>query len=257
MALFDMTQVRLIQNGEPHDETTYNRPILDVGQQVSQIIQDFDTLISSSALISDITQPSILSTTNGQADFTSYAESSPFEQSVAFYGIHEISEWQLSESPDFSVLIDSYVGSANLTTWAFTGVTSGRTYFLRVRYGSDSRYSSWSDTVYFTTSSTYIEVPIVTVSGFPDSVPLSPTISGSPFNVINGTDNHASSNWGVYENNVLIWSSLSDTVNKTSIVVPTGVIEDDKTYRFTLSYNGEVLGTSAEFFVVASRLWTV
>jgi hypothetical protein len=44
MAVFDMNQVRLIKNGEPHDESTYNRPILDVAEQVSEIIEDFQVL---------------------------------------------------------------------------------------------------------------------------------------------------------------------------------------------------------------------
>jgi hypothetical protein len=253
MALFDINQVRLIQNGEPHDETTYNRPILDVGQQVGQIIEDFQTLVDG-AVFTEINKPVILTPTEGQAGFTANVESSAFVTSDVFYGTHQISEWQLSTSAEFTTLADSYIGSSNLVSWAFSGILPVTTYCVRVRYGSDNHFSLWSDHVSFTTSDTYIETPTLNVTGTPDSVPQTPTLTASAFTVANGTDVHASTDWKVYQGGSLIWSSLGNTVNLTSIVVPDGVLAVNTTYSFRVVYSGTTYGSSGEASVSGKTL---
>lgn len=253
MALFDMNKVRLISNGEPHDATTYNRPILDVGEQVGQIIEDFQVLVDG-AVVSEIEKPIILTPTEGETAFTDNITSSVFATSALYYGTHDISHWEISTSPEFETIADSYIGNANLTSWAFSGILPVTTYYVRVRYGSDNHYSLWSDPVSFTTSDVYIETPTLNVTGVPDSVPQTPTLSASAFVVVNGTDTHSSTNWKVLQGGTVIWSSLNDAVNLYSIVVPAGVLETGTTYSFRVNFNGTTYGNSGEASVSGTTL---
>ena len=49
---------------------------------------------------------------------------------------------------------------------------------------------------------------------------------------------HKATDWYVYENNVLLWSSLNDTTNLTSIIVPETIIELGHTYEVQVAFIG-------------------
>ena len=49
---------------------------------------------------------------------------------------------------------------------------------------------------------------------------------------------HKATDWYVYENNVLLWSSLNDTTNLTSIIVPETIIELGHTYDVQVAFIG-------------------
>ena len=49
---------------------------------------------------------------------------------------------------------------------------------------------------------------------------------------------HKATDWYVYENNVLLWSSLNDTTNLTSIIVPETIIELGHTYDIQAAFIG-------------------
>lgn len=253
MALFDISKVRLIQDGEPHAAVTYNRPILDVGEQVSEIIEDFQTFVNGAAF-AEIRKPSIIVPTEGQTNFSDDVISSPFQPYDVFYGTHNVSHWQLSDSSEFDTIINTYTGSANLTSWALGGALPTTTYYVRVRYGSDNHYSLWSDPVSFTTSDVYIQKPDLVVSGAPNSVTATPTLTATPFSVFNGTDVHVSTNWKILQGATVVWESMADTVNLTSITVPSGVLANNTEYVFKVSYVGATFGTSPEGSVVTTTL---
>ena len=40
MAEINMTNIRYVENGEPHEETTYNRPLQDLAQETETILVD-------------------------------------------------------------------------------------------------------------------------------------------------------------------------------------------------------------------------
>lgn len=46
MAELDMTNIRYISNGEPHDETTYNRPVQDLADETELALDDLRTQVN-------------------------------------------------------------------------------------------------------------------------------------------------------------------------------------------------------------------
>lgn len=130
----------------------------------------------------------------------------------------------------------------------------------------------------------HIQTPTVTVEGEPASVGETPTITGSAFTVVSDTgasDTHVSTDWmltkattyAITEPNTLnafgilglgtlesrgadlksiptmrlsevVWESINDTANKTSIVVPKGKLQTNTTYELLARYRGAALGYS-------------
>lgn len=46
MAEIDMTNIRYISNSEPHDETTYNRPVKDLADETELVLVDHQQQIT-------------------------------------------------------------------------------------------------------------------------------------------------------------------------------------------------------------------
>ena len=124
-------------------------------------------------------------------------------------------------------------------------------------------FSDWMQPQAFTTADVSIAVPTLTVTGGPDDVPETPTITTSAFATIPaGQDTHESTSWTIrrVSDNALVWSALNNTTNLLSIDVPAGVLEPDTAYRFQARHNGAELGqgplgevqatTLAEFDIV-------
>ena len=74
------------------------------------------------------------------------------------------------------------------------------------------------------------------------------TITASAFGVTNGSDTHASTDWEIWtgagRTGTRVWSSLTDTTNKTSITVPSGSLAVSTTYYIAVCYNGTTYGSS-------------
>ena len=107
--------------------------------------------------------------------------------------------------------------------------------------------SAWMQANSFTTGNVSIVAPTVTVTGTPTSVPETPTIAATAFTTIPaGQDTHFSTDWEVRKvsDNSLVWSSYNNTVNKTSIAVPAGVLLVSTEYVFKVRYNGNTFGSS-------------
>ncbi|WP_046996074.1 hypothetical protein, partial [Aliarcobacter butzleri] len=127
-------------------------------------------------------------------------------------------------------------------------------YTFRARFnGQTYGSSSWVE-IDGTTVNIYVENPILTVAGTPDSVTLSPTMSGSAFNVINGAANHISTDYRAVKvsDNSVVFESLNNTSDKTSIQI-TG-LEKTTEYKFMLRYNSDLYGSSDWIEVVGTTL---
>lgn len=84
-----------------------------------------------------------------------------------------------------------------------------------------------------------IATPTLNVSGAPNAVPLAPALFGGAFSTIVGSDIHVSTDWIVEDmGGSTVWSSIGDTVNKTTITVPINTLLNNVSYRFILRYNG-------------------
>lgn len=105
-------------------------------------------------------KPTIISPVNGSAKqpFELLLTSAAFAMVAGslYSDVHEASEWQLSADPTFPETDATTVNFSytDLTTWAISGLSDVSTYYVRVRHqGKTYGFSSWSDTVGFTTRS--------------------------------------------------------------------------------------------------------
>ena len=108
----------------------------------------------------------------------------------------------------------------------------------------DSAFSAWSNVVTFNTANIFVEQPTISVSGSPDNITTSPTITTSAFNVVNGSDTHESTDWVVTETatNTVVFESLSDTSNLTSITLPSNTLDIDTEYEFKARHRAQTFG---------------
>lgn len=117
-----------------------------------------------------------------------------------------------------------------------------------VRYrGAALPVSAWSDQVVFTTTNQSISTPTITAPlNGAIGIGATPTFTATAFSTNPlGADTHASSDWQLKNSlGVVIWSSVADVVNKTSITLPSGVLAVSSQYTMEVRYNGNVLQTS-------------
>ena len=157
---------------------------------------------------------------------------------------HISTDWQVLNASDNSVVWESLNDTQNLLSIT-TGILPIDTDLVfRVRYnGAVYGSSAWVG-VSAKTLNIYVENPTITVEGTPDEVPKNPTISGSTFSVMNGTDTHEATDYQVVRvsDGVVVWESLENTVNKTSI--RTGDLVESTAYIFKMRYKGTTYGYS-------------
>jgi len=186
-----------------------------------------------------IIKPTITAPINGTTDFIGEVVASAYETSENYNGSQDVAYWEASTTSDFSNIVDSS-SVGNLTTWTPSIGLPLTTIYVRVRYGSDNHLSLWSDTINFVTPNVTISAPTVAVQDAPSDVPEAPILIGSAFTVIGGSDTHESTDWQVVKtsDSSVVWESLADTVNKTEIQVPAGILLESTEYSFKVRYNG-------------------
>ena len=109
-----------------------------------------------------------------------------------------------------------------------------------------------------------IETPTITVEGAPSDVPENPTISTSAFTVTIVADSHESTDWEIRRtsNNEVVFTSLNDINNLTSITIPEDVLEVSTEYEFRArhrsatdfvsNFGTTTANTAASFFNLTS-----
>ena len=117
-----------------------------------------------------------------------------------------------------------------------------------VRYtGNTLPASAWSAPVSFTTTNQVVVTPTITSpANGATNIGATPTFTSSAFATNPaGVDTHKSTDWRLSNAaGVVVWSSGSDTVNKTSITVPTGVLIPNTQYTLDVRYDGNTLPAS-------------
>ena len=203
--------------------------------------------------ISPLLKPVITSPVNGAIDFIGNVTAT-YSTSESYAGVQDWVRWEASTNSDFTTLVDSYEGSSNLTSWVPMIGLALTDIYVRTRQGSDGHRSKYSDAVKFTTPDVYIIAPTLIVPGAPNSVTLTPMLTGSAFGVYNGADTHISTDWQILKasDNSIVWESLANTVYKTSIV--TGTLPKDTDLIFRVRYNSSVYGSSDWVTVNAKTL---
>lgn len=131
-----------------------------------------------------VNKPSITSPTAGQTNvsLTPTIAASAYSTTPTGQGVHQSSQWQIALDSNFlNIAYDSGVDTVNLTSITVPGGLNLNTvYYVRVRYTSSTIGNSvWSTTVSFTTTNQYVNTPTVSVTGGPDDVAETPTITTS------------------------------------------------------------------------------
>jgi hypothetical protein len=157
---------------------------------------------------------------------------------------------------DFSTPeVDQQANSDNITV--STPLTINTAYKARIRdVSTTGAVSDWSTVISFTTANIFVNEPTLTVTGSPDDVPETPTLTTSAFATTpTDQDTHLNTDWQVLDDvGAVVFESLADTVNKTSIVVPAGNLDPDTTYTFRARHRGTTYGASAYGTVVATTV---
>ena len=225
---------------------------MNLAKRIAQEFNRVDTDISNLD-VSPLNKPVITSPLNGTIDYIGNITST-YSTSNSYKGVQDWVRHEASLDINFTTLIDSYEGSNNLTSWVPNVGLALTTVYVRTRHGSDNHLSAWSDPISFTTPDIYVVAPSLDVAGAPSNVTLTPLLTGGAFNVYNGTDTHASTDWQVLNasDNSVVWESLNDTQNLLSITTGTLPIDTDLVFR--VRYNGVVYGSSAWVEVTAKTL---
>lgn len=186
--------------------------------------------------------PVLISPSNGTADFRG-------EVIAVAVGQPEVVQWMASDNNEFTSVVDSLEDNESFTAWSPSvdlSVYKETNIYVRARYKVGSKWSEWSNVLYFVTPNIQIANPILSVSGAPDSITEIPTLSASAFLVENGEDTHHSTTWVIeLPDGSPIWSVTSET-DLTSIDVPADILEQSNTYVFKVQYHGAVFGDSGE-----------
>jgi hypothetical protein len=130
-------------------------------------------------------------------------------------------------------------------------LAASSSYFTRARYMSvEGVFSPWSTPMAFATGSAVIAQPIMsTPLNGATNVSLTPTLTSSAFAMSQGTDTHYATEWeiatGSNGGGTVLWNSGQDTVNRTSILVPDGILIPSTPYHYRARYRGASTGVSA------------
>jgi len=122
----------------------------------------------------------------------------------------------------------------------------------------DGNESEWSEFREFATADTYIEQPSLSIEKVNNKATLLPELAGSDFTIINGSDSHDSTDWRIKRDadDAVVWESLGDTSNLTSIQVESESGFDrlgrDTYYKFEVRYHGTTHTSSWESVTMLS-----
>lgn len=198
-----------------------------------------------------VNKPSITSPSAGQTNvaLNPLITGTAYSTTPTGQGTHQSSQWQVATTPDFlNLFLDTGTDTANLTQITVNGLAINTVYYARVKYTSSTiGTSAWSDAITFTTTNEYVVTPTVSVTGAPSDVGETPTLSTSAFSVSGGTDTHYATDWQIVKvsDSSIVWQSNGNTTNKTSIVVPAGILQVSTQYKARARHIGSTVGESA------------
>jgi len=199
-----------------------------------------------------IARPAVLNPTGGATAVSTQptATTSTFQTYPRNMDTHASTDWQIATDSGFTNIVkQSLVDTESLESWDVTDLPRDTTLYLRARHhGATLGASEWSTPITFKTVNEYITTPQITapMNGASD-IPESPVIEASAFATTpSGADTHLATNWQVKTaEGLLVWSSLNDAQNKTSVVIPAGVLQEATTYNVEVQFQGHDLAISA------------
>jgi len=192
-----------------------------------------NTIIDKNTAGKVLNTPTILTPTDGAIGYTGLATGSNMSiYSTVYTGVHTSSDWEVSTDINFTnIVYSSYQDTVNLTSIPVYGASVSTDYYIRVRYSSNNNTSLWSTPVHYVSGSSYISAPIISV----DASTSTPVVVLTGINVVGSGTVHLSTDWVIATDstfNNVVYSSLGDTVNLTSLTIPIA-LSNDTTYYIT------------------------
>ena len=209
--------------------------------------RDFEIAVGSSG----VARPSIVYPAQGGTGVPNSLtiQATPFTPVPAGSTLHKESRFQVARDSGFTDLVlNTLVTTGNLTQTSVSGLVAGQQYYARVKYiAVNTVESEYSPSVSFTVSTQSIAKPVVTSISGTVGVGSTPTFTASAFTPFPaGSDSHVSSSWVLRgTDDSIVWQSVSDSLNKTNITIPSGVLSTDTSYSIEVQYNG---GFSSSMF---------
>ena len=167
---------------------------------------------------------------------------------------HVSTDWVIYDAEGESEAWSSKNDTEHLTSITVPADTlePDQTYLFTVLYRGKALGESERAEVSGTTKEnfTYIETPTLTVEGAPDNVRETPTLTGTAFKVVSDTeesDTHHSTDYKVTDNTnqaVVFEQTITEPDKLTSLQLPYGTLEEGKSYKFQIRYNGTRHGSS-------------
>lgn len=193
-----------------------------------------------------IAQPAITSPVNGITGVSNNLtlQSTGFASLPAGSLTHTATEWTIARDSIFSdIVISKVISSGNLSSLT-ASLSTNTIYYARVRYISNSVVSDWSPTVSFTTTTIYIQKPVISAqNGQATNISTDLALVGTAFEAVPAnTDTHISSTWVVREKttDAIAYQLENSTSNKLSVTVPASSLEVSKEYSVQLKYTGQI-----------------
>lgn len=206
-----------------------------------------------------VNQPSVTAPINGSTTVAT----SPSFASTAFVvtggsDTHQGSDWQVATDSGFTNIVAQVVNSStNKVSYSVAGLTTGVTYYARVRYkGTSYGYSNWSSVISFTTSSTPTYNVSTTNSTYSEGNNINFNISTT--NITNGTALY----WTISGSGITSGDfnsgglSGSVTINSNTAVVSESIASDQLT-EGTESLTFQLRTGSTSGTIVASTTKTI
>lgn len=191
-----------------------------------------------------IAQPTIVDPADGDTEFFGDVTASAYATGERFTGLHTKSVWQASEVSDFAtVYAEAELTEGDLTVWTLPLPAPLAEVWIRVRYESAGFSSSWSPIT---------RIVVANYSADPAAF-ISPTaaqtgwVPGTAFQITaytpNIIDTHQSTSWQVMNSlGTVIWQSLEDTVNLTTITAPDNIFSPEAVYTVRARHIGTFFG---------------
>lgn len=226
-SLDDATNLESFQPNQLNLETTYYARVrYETDNGTYSDWSDASSFTTSSTYETVPSKPSITYPINAVTDIGENVTVSSSAFAVASgTDVQQFGSWELATDSGFTTIVQSSIDSStDKTSWAITGLSVNTTYYLRVKHtGTVTAESAWSDTVAFTTLTTFVDQPdIPTITSPTDTateITIFPTVTSSAFSVAAGTDTHIESSWQLSTDptfTTVDFSSLNDAINLTS-----------------------------------------
>jgi hypothetical protein len=189
--------------------------------------------------------------TSGVGPYLSFI-SSPFAV-TGITAVHVTSDWEISDTPSFTVLLPGSVTGSSIdkTTFSISSLPQASTLYVRVRYNAQGQNpSEWSDSLTFITSVNYapskpnIIFPVNNSSGINTSLTaISSTFVSNAFDT-NGQDRILNAEWQ-YSLDPLFPIGITTTVVKPGTDTPTSLVINNLTINVVYYLRVRYIGTIA------------